>query len=288
MVAWRDVGGGKAAVMGVLNVTPDSFSDGGRFLDPGAAAAHGVELVAAGAAIVDVGGESTRPGARPVPAADELARVVPVVERLVAEGVTVSVDTSKAAVARAALDAGAVVVNDVTAGRGDRDMLATVAAASAGYVVMHMRGEPRTMQDAPAYDDVVGEVCTFLAERLAAARDAGIADAALCADPGIGFGKRRSDNVALLAQLGVLVDALGVPVMIGTSRKSFLGAILNDASVPGAEVPDGQPREDATLATVTWALDAGARYVRVHDVAPAVDVLRLLQAMAEADAEAAA
>jgi len=289
MFVWTDVEGGRPAVMGVLNVTPDSFSDGGRFLDPGAAAAHGLALVEAGAAVLDVGGESTRPGAAPVPADEELARVLPVVERLVAEcRVPVSVDTSKAVVARAALDAGASVVNDVTAGRGDPDMLATVARASAGYVLMHMLGEPRTMQDTPRYDDVVAEVGDFLLDRLDAARGAGIHEGALCADPGIGFGKRVRDNVDLLAHLDALVARVGVPVIVGTSRKSFLGTLLGQAGVRGGDDPAGQAREDATLATVTWAVDHGARYVRVHDVGPAADAVRLLAGMADADAEAAA
>ena len=184
--------------MGVVNVTPDSFSDGGLYLDSDAAVAHGLELVAAGADLLDIGGESTRPGAEPVSAVDERARVVPVIERLAAVGVPISVDTSKAEVAAAALGAGATVVNDVTAGRGDPQMLDVAAAAGAGFVAMHMRGEPRTMQRDVHYADVVAEVVDFLAQRVAAARDAGIDLGSLCVDPGIGFGKHAQHNLALL------------------------------------------------------------------------------------------
>ena len=206
--AWREVCGSRAAVMGVVNVTPDSFSDGGRYLDGAAAVAHGLELVAAGAGVLDVGGESTRPGADPVPEAEELRRVVPVVERLAAEsGVPVSIDTTKASVASAALAAGARIVNDVSAGRADPEILAVTARAGAGYLAMHMLGEPRTMQDSPRYVDVVAEVGDFLVERLAVARAAGIPTAALAADPGIGFGKTVAHNLELLARLPALVAA---------------------------------------------------------------------------------
>jgi dihydropteroate synthase len=275
MFAWSEVCGERPAVMGVVNVTPDSFSDGGRFLDPAAAVAHGLELVAAGADVLDVGGESTRPGADPVGEEEELRRVLPVVGRLAAEaGVPVSIDTSKAGVAAAALDAGATIVNDVAAG-ADPAMFATVAAAGAGLVVMHMRGEPRTMQHDPHYDDVVVEVGDFLVDRLAAARDAGIPTASLCADPGLGFGKTGAHSLELLARLGELVARVDVPVLVGSSRKSFIARVLGDDLVA---------RDDGTLATAVWAVDHGARIVRVHDAGAAADALRLLAVMDAIDA----
>jgi dihydropteroate synthase len=267
------------AVMGIVNVTPDSFSDGGRFLDAGRAVEHGLELAAAGAAVLDVGGESTRPGAQPVPADEQVRRVVPVIRRLAAEaGVPVSVDTADASVAAAALDAGATVVNDITAGRGDDRMLSVVAGARAGYVFMHMQGTPATMQADPRYDDVVAEVGAFLAERRAAARDAGIADAELMADPGLGFGKTVAHNLTLLARLPDVARAAGVPVLVGPSRKGFLGVA---GGPPGHPLPVDE-REDGTLATVVWALDHGASMVRVHDVGPAVEAVRLLAAVTAA------
>jgi dihydropteroate synthase len=265
--------------MGVVNVTPDSFSDGGRFLDADAAVGHGLALVVAGADLLDVGGESTRPGAAAVDEAEERRRVLPVVARLAAEvGVPVSIDTTKAVVATAAIEAGATVVNDVTAGRGDSTMLQTVAEAGVGYVVMHMLGDPRSMQDAPRYEDVVREVGDFLVERLDAARAAGIADAALAADPGIGFGKTVAHNLTLLARLDELVARVDVPVLVGTSRKRFLGAVLSDvAGAMGEPLPED--RDDATLASVVWALDAGARIVRVHEARSAARAVSLLAAM---------
>lgn len=267
---------GRAAVMGVVNVTPDSFSDGGRYLDPGAAVEHGLELAAAGADVLDVGGESTRPGAEPVEAGEEARRVVPVIRRLAAEAkVPVSVDTTKAAVAAAALEAGASIVNDVSAGRFDEAMLPLVAVAGAGYVAMHMQGTPATMQREPRYGDVVAEVGEFLVGRLAAAEEAGIARERLWADPGIGFGKTAAHNFELLARLPELVATVGVPVVVGTSRKVFIGAALGGLPV--------DEREEGTLATVVWALDRGASMVRVHDVRPAVEVARLLAALRTAD-----
>ena len=265
--------------MGIVNVTPDSFSDGGLFLDPGRAVEHGLALAAAGAAVLDVGGESTRPGSHPVPAEEQRRRVVPVIRRLAAEaGVPVSVDTSDASVAAAALEAGATMVNDVTAGRGDREMLALVAGAGAGYVFMHMQGTPATMQVDPRYDDVVAEVGAFLAERRAAANEAGIPDDDLVADPGLGFGKTAAHSLTLLARLGDVAAAAGVPVLVGPSRKGFLGVA---AGPPAATLPVDQ-REEATLAALVWALDHGASMVRVHDVAPAVEAVRLLGAVAAA------
>jgi dihydropteroate synthase len=282
----------RPAVMGIVNVTPDSFSDGGRFLDPGRAVEHGLELAAAGAAILDVGGESTRPGSQPVPADDQIRRVVPVVRRLAAAAlervaisafervapVAISVDTTDASVAAAALDAGATVVNDVSAGRSDPDMLPLVARSGAAYVFMHMQGTPATMQVDPRYDDVVAEVGRFLAERRAAAAEAGIPDDRLVADPGLGFGKTVAHNLALLGNLGDVARAAGVPVLVGPSRKGFIGAA---GGRPGTPLPVDE-REDGTLAAVVWAIEHGASMVRVHDVAPAVEAIRLMQAVAAA------
>jgi dihydropteroate synthase len=244
-------------LMGVVNVTPDSFSDGGLYLDPEAAIEHGRELVAAGAAILDVGGESTRPGAEEVPEAEELRRVVPVVEGLAGLGAEISVDTSKAAVAAAALAAGATIVNDVTALRGDPGMAALCAERGATVILMHMRGTPRTMQLDPVYDDVVAEVRAFLAARLEAALAAGIDAERVWLDPGIGFGKTDAHNLELLRCLGELA-ALGGPLVVGTSRKSFIGR------VDGSEA---QERLGGTIASSVLAAAAGADVLRVHDVA---------------------
>ena len=287
MFTWSSVCGARPAVMGVVNVTPDSFSDGGRYLDADAAVAHGLALAAAGADLLDVGGESTRPGAEPVGADAELARVVPVIERLVAgAGVRVSVDTTKAAVAAAALRAGAQVVNDVSAGTADAGMLAMVAEAGAGYVAMHLRGDPRTMQRHVHYDDVVVEVADHLVERRDAALNAGVSREALCVDPGIGFAKLASHNLEVLARLDELARRVEVPVLVGASRKAFLGAVLAEAR--GRDPGDVPPavRDDATLATVMWAVDHGARVVRVHDVGPALHAVRLWSSMRAFDAEA--
>jgi len=245
--------------MGVLNVTPDSFSDGGRWFDPEAAVARGLAMAAEGADVVDVGGESTRPGAEPVGEAEERRRVVPVVEAL-ATSVRVSVDTRKRGVAEAAVAAGATLVNDVSA-----SLWEVAAAARAGWVAMHMRGEPRTMQDAPAYDDVVGEVRDFLVGRAERARAAGVEEVWI--DPGIGFGKTADHNLTLLRRLPELVGT-GFPVMVGASRKSFLGRLT------GADVDD---RLEASLAAAVWALSQGASMVRVHDVRPTVEAVRLLE-----------
>ncbi len=253
--------------MGVLNVTPDSFSDGGRWFDPEAAVAHGLQLVAEGADIVDVGGESTRPGAEPVSEDEERRRVVDVVRRL-APHVRVSVDTRKAEVARAAVEAGATLVNDVSA-----SLWPVAAECGVGWVAMHMQGEPRTMQAAPHYDDVVAEVRRYLLERAEAARRAGVAEVWL--DPGIGFGKTLDHNLALLGRLSALVEA-GYPVVVGTSRKSFLGRLTAHPFGPEAgDAPVGD-RLEASVATAAWALAQGASMVRVHDVAPTVAAARLL------------
>jgi dihydropteroate synthase len=250
-------------VMGVVNVTPDSFSDGGAWLDADAAVAHGLALVAQGAAILDVGGESTRPGAEPVGEAEELRRVLPVLDGLASAGAQLSIDTSKAAVAAAALDAGATIVNDVTALRGDAQMAELIADRGCRVCLMHMLGEPRTMQRNPRYDDVVDDVRAFLAERLEHAVARGIDEQRVWLDPGIGFGKTVDHNLELLARLDELV-ALGRPVVVGTSRKSFLGTITGRE--PAARVP-------ATIATNVLALARGASIFRVHDVEQARDAL---------------
>jgi dihydropteroate synthase len=255
--------------MGVVNVTPDSFSDGGLFLDAKAAVAHGERLAVEGADILDVGGESTRPGAEPVPVREELERVVPVVERLSGAGHTVSIDTTKLGVARAALDAGAAIVNDVSAFRFDPGMAALVAERGAGCCLMHMLGEPRTMQRDPRYGDVVSEVKAFLEERLAFATAEGVPEKRVWLDPGIGFGKTVEHNLELLRRLDELV-ALGRPLVVGTSRKSFLGTLAGGRS-EGERLP-------GTIATNVLALERGARVFRVHDVAPVVDALRVAAA----------
>ncbi len=256
-------------LMGVVNVTPDSFSDGGLYLDPEAAIAHGRELAEAGAEILDVGGESTRPGAEAVPADEELRRVIPVIQGLVASERRVSVDTSKAVVAAAALDAGAEIVNDVTALRGDPEMAALCAERGATVVLMHMRGEPRTMQDDPHYGDVVAEVKAFLADRLEAAVAAGIAEERVWLDPGIGFGKTVAHNMELLRRLGELRE-LGRPLVIGTSRKSFIGKI--DGSAAGE-------RLGGTIASSVLAAAEGAELLRVHDVAEVRQALTVTTAI---------
>jgi dihydropteroate synthase len=257
--------------MGVVNVTPDSFSDGGRFLDHGAAIAHARDIVAQGADWVDVGGESTRPRADPVPADEELRRVVPVVEALAADGVAVSIDTRKGEVARAAVAAGARMVNDVSATLGD-----IAAATGAAFVAMHMLGDPRTMQDEPTYDDVVADVRDFLIARADAARAAGVGE--IWIDPGIGFGKTLDHNLDLLANLDVLV-ATGYPVLVGTSRKAMLGTLAARADAGGA-VPPASDRLEGSVATAVWALWRGAAMVRVHDVTATVRALEAVEAVA--------
>jgi dihydropteroate synthase len=249
-------------IMGVLNVTPDSFSDGGRFLDVDAAVAHGLAMVADGADVVDVGGESTRPGAAPVSDDDERRRVVPVIEALRAEGVRVSIDTRKASVAEAAVAAGASIVNDVSARLYD-----VAAATGAGWVAMHMQGEPQTMQSDPRYDDVVAEVRDFLVERAEVAAKAGVDE--IWIDPGIGFGKTIAHNLELLGDLDALV-ATGIPVLVGTSRKSFLGRIAAGGGAPLAD----DDRLEGSVASAVWAALRGAAALRVHDVRPTVDALR--------------
>jgi dihydropteroate synthase len=254
----------RPAVVGVLNVTPDSFSDGGVHLDPAAAAAAARQMVADGAALVDVGGESTRPGSEGVTSDEELRRVVPVLEQLARE-LPVSIDTAKAEVARRALELGAILVNDVTALRADPELAGVVADAGAYLCLMHMRGEPRTMQDDPRYDDVVAEVKRFLEERLAFATAQGIPESRIALDPGIGFGKTVEHNLELLARLDELV-ALGRPVLVGASRKRFLGRVLGDP-----EALTGPAT--ASVAAAVVAYHRGASLFRVHDVREHVEAL---------------
>jgi dihydropteroate synthase len=261
MSSWR--------VMGVVNVTPDSFSDGGEFLAPGAAIAHGRRLAAEGADILDIGGESTRPGAEPVSEDEELRRVIPVIEALADADGEISIDTTKAEVARRALAAGASIVNDVSAFRFDPALADVVADAGCECCLMHMLGEPRTMQQDPRYDDVVADVKAFLEERMAFAVAQGVAEERIWLDPGIGFGKTLEHNLALVRRLDEIV-ALGRPVVIGTSRKSFLGKLT------------GRPEKErlpGTVATNVIALERGASVFRVHDVAEVVDALRVAAAV---------
>jgi dihydropteroate synthase len=262
-------------VVGVLNVTPDSFSDGGRYTDLGSAVAHGVRLMAEGADLIDVGGESTRPGADRVDTTTELHRVLPVIRELVAAGVPMSIDTTRAAVAAAALDAGVQVVNDVSGGLADPDMARVVADAGCPWILMHWRGHAREMGDLAVYSDVVKEVSVELAERVDAAVSAGVSDRRLILDPGLGFAKTAEHNWRLSAHLDAVL-ALGLPVIVGTSRKSYLGRLLAG--------PDGRPRPvtgrgAASVASALLAVAAGAWGVRVHDVRDTVDAIRVWQAI---------
>jgi dihydropteroate synthase len=256
--------------MGIVNVTPDSFSDGGLFLDADAAVEHGHRLAEEGAAILDIGGESTRPGAGPVDEDEELRRVLPVVERLAAgTGARLSIDTTKSGVAGAALAAGATIVNDVSAFRFDPTLAGVVAGSDADCCLMHMLGEPRTMQQDPRYDDVVSDVKAFLEERLAFAVDEGVAEERVWLDPGIGFGKTVDHNLELLRRLDEIV-AIGRPVVIGTSRKSFLGKLAGGR--------DETQRVPGTIASNVLALERGATVFRVHDVAQNADALAVAAA----------
>ena len=259
---------GRPAVMGILNATPDSFSDGGRFRTPAALVDHAADLVAGGADVLDVGGESTRPGALPVSAREELDRVVPAVEQLRRRfDCPVSVDTTKPEVARAAVAAGAAIVNDIT-GLADPEMVAIAAASDLGVVIMHIQGTPATMQDRPTYEDVVGEVRDHLARRVELALRAGIAPERVAVDPGIGFGKTFEHNIALLRHLGDL-EAIGCPILVGTSRKGFLGMIT------GRPIAD---RQAASVASALAAAARGASILRVHDVKMTVDALKVWEA----------
>lgn len=260
----------RVALMGVLNVTPDSFSDGGLWLDTGAAVARGAEMVAQGAGLIDVGGESTRPGAEPVPEDEEARRVLPVVEQLAGRlGIPISIDTRKATVARLAVSAGASIVNDTTGEGGDGSLDAVAAELGAALIVMHSRGSPRTMTTLTGYDDVVEEVAGFLSRRAEEAAAAGVRRDAIVVDPGFGFAKTPEQNLELLRGLD-RIAGLGYPVLAGTSRKSFIGQVL--------DLPAGS-RVEGTAATVAWAVAHGARIVRVHDVEAMARVVRMSEAI---------
>lgn len=259
------------AVMGVVNVTPDSFSDGGQFFDVDLAVEHALQLVAEGAAILDIGGESTRPGAESVGVDEERRRVIQVIEQIAAQtDAAISIDTSKAVVAREALAAGASLVNDITALTGDPEMLGVVVASDCRVCVMHMRGTPRTMQVDPQYDDVVGEVMAYLAERRDALEEAGVAREQILLDPGIGFGKTFQHNLELLRRIGEF-HKLGCQILVGHSRKRFLGEILGD---PTAD------RTAATLGVSLWLASQGVQVIRVHDVRQTVEALKAFGAVA--------
>ena len=264
--------GSGPSIVGILNVTPDSFSDGGDFLDPDAAAEHAAAMLDAGAAIVDVGGESTRPGSDPVSQEEEVGRVVPVIERITAARpeAVISIDTYRSGTAAAALEAGARLVNDITALRGDPRMVSVVAEAGCPVVLMHMQGEPKTMQREPSYGDVVGEVREFLAQRAERAVAAGVRPEHTILDPGIGFGKKLEHNLTLLRNLEAIVD-LGFPVLVGASRKTFIGKIT------GAQEASG--RVFGTVATTVLAYEKGATLFRVHDVGANRDALAVAEAV---------
>jgi len=263
----------RTLVMGILNVTPDSFSEGGRFFDTDQATKHAAWMVADGADILDVGGESTRPGSDPVPADEEIRRVLPVIERIVQTnpGVPISIDTRKAEVADRALGAGATIVNDVSAG-GDPEMFEVVRKHDAAIVLMHMKGEPKTMQQSPEYEDVVGEVHEFLRERIEAAEFAGIDAERIAIDPGIGFGKNLEDNLELMRRIDAFLD-LGRPVLVGPSRKRFIGTIL--------DAPEDE-RVEGTVGSVAWLVSRGAHVARVHDVREVVPAVRVIDAIVRA------
>ncbi|MDQ3619711.1 MAG: dihydropteroate synthase [Actinomycetota bacterium] len=267
----------RAAIMGVLNVTPDSFSDGGLWLDAGAAVDRGQQMVSEGAAIIDVGGESTRPGAEPVAEDDELERVLPVITRLSDRiDVPISIDTRKPQVARRAVDAGASIVNDTAGEWGGRGMDQVAADTGAGVVVMHSRGTPATMRSMTDYSDVAGQVCDFLAGRAQELKRLGVAPESIVVDPGFGFAKTPEQNLELLRRLHEVVG-LGFPVLSGTSRKSFIGAVL------GGETED---RLEGTLATVAWSVVKGARIVRVHDVTPVSKMVKMIEAITSGEVTA--
>jgi dihydropteroate synthase len=262
----------RTVVMGVLNVTPDSFSDGGLWLDPKAAIKHGLEMVADGASIIDVGGESTRPGASPVSEEEELRRVIPVIEELAVESdVAISIDSRKPVVARRAVDAGACIINDTAGEIAGRGMDAIVVETGAAIVVMHSRGTPDTMRSLAQYHDVVGEVGSFLRRRAEELESAGVPQEAIAIDPGFGFAKNPEQNLVLLNRIGEII-ALGYPVLVGTSRKSFLGALL--------DLPESE-RLEGTAATVAWAVAQGAQIVRVHDVKEMYRIVSVTEAIRE-------
>ena len=260
----------RTAVMGVLNVTPDSFSDGGLWMDPRQAVAHGLEMAEQGATIIDVGGESTRPGAEEVSEADELSRVLPVIEDLSHQSsAPISIDTRKPRVAELSVEAGATIINDTLGEATDRAMDGVAASTGAAIVVMHSRGTPATMRELTDYHDVVADVRDFLALRAAQLTDQGVPRDSICLDPGYGFAKNPQQNLVLLRRLDEIVE-LGYPVLVGTSRKSFIGATL--------DVPSDR-RVEGTAATIAWAISKGAHIVRVHDVEPMVRTIRMLEAI---------
>lgn len=259
-------------VMGIVNTTPDSFADGGQFPDADSATGHALRLADEGAEIIDIGGESTRPGSKPVSTAEELRRVVPVIERLAKRcGAVISIDTQKPAVARAALDAGASIVNDIAANRESPEMWQIVAEARAGYICMHMQGTPQTMQAEPHYDDVLREVGDFFTERLAKLAEQGVSGEQVALDPGIGFGKELEHNIKLLSGIHQLIMS-GRPLIIGASRKSFIGKLLGTPS---------NERLPASLACAACAAAEGAHVVRVHDVAETVQAVRMAEALSD-------
>jgi len=261
----------RALVMGIINATPDSFSDGGSFLNPEAALAHGLRMVDEGAEILDIGGESTRPGAQSVEADEEIRRVLPIIQALRRESrVLLSIDTSKAVVARAALEAGADIINDVTGLRGDTEMPALAASSKAGVVIMHMQGEPRTMQLAPSYEDVVREVGEFFRQSLARSVSSGIDPMRIAFDPGIGFGKLPEHNRMLLEKLSAFLE-FGRPLLVGVSRKSFLGWLAGSSAMDDRFWPG--------VALTSLCRERGARLLRVHDVKPHTEALRMTEAI---------
>ncbi|MGY8642837.1 MAG: dihydropteroate synthase [Verrucomicrobiales bacterium] len=262
----------RGEIMGILNVTPDSFSDGGQFVDVDQAVAHGIQMLDDGAGIIDIGGESTRPGADDVSEPDEIARVVPVIEKIIAlrADAIISIDTSKAEVARKSIVAGAVIINDVTGLKGDPEMFAAAAELNAGVVIMHMKGTPRTMQSEPHYDDVVLEVREFFHAQLKSAQIAGISDSAIVFDLGIGFGKTSEHNLELLRKLKTLSVA-DRPLLLGVSRKSFIGKLIDSEKVADRNWP--------TVALTSYAREQGIRLHRVHEVKPNIEALRMTEAI---------
>ena len=261
----------RALLMGIVNVTPDSFSDGGSFLDPLAACTHALKLVEEGADILDIGGESTRPGSESVPLEEEIQRVIPVIQRLRQETkALISIDTNKAAVAQAAMDAGADIINDITGLRGDANMPSVVSQSGAGVIIMHMKGTPRTMQDAPAYQDIMSEIGDFFRQSVALALSSGIDPMSIALDPGIGFGKTPAHNRQLLAGIGSFAKT-GHPILVGASRKSFLGWLAGSTAMEDRFWPG--------VATTSLCRERGARIFRVHDVKPHHDALRMTEAI---------
>jgi len=267
--------GERTLVMGILNVTPDSFSDGGDFLDPDTAVAHALEMVAQGADIIDIGGESTRPGAAPVSEAEEIRRTVPIIARIRAQSdIPLSIDTMKAGVAAEAIAAGADIINDVSALEAEDRMVEVAAQNRAGVILMHMKGTPRTMQDNPVYENVVEDVCNYLRSRIDFAEQHGVARDRIIIDPGIGFGKTLEHNLVLLRELPAL-SALNVPLLVGASRKRFIGLIT------GRENPED--RRAGSLGAAAWAVANGAHILRVHDVLDTCDVCRMLDTFISGD-----